>query len=269
MNIIYEPKGKAREYSPYALNIYKGCDHDCKYCYVKNMYGYKPENNQNPYPREKIAEELVKQLQKTKINKQVLLSFSSDPYCKAEMRYNKTSQILEILNIYNIPTAILTKGGIRLLKDIELIKRFKTIKIGATLTFTKRKDSLYWEPGASLPEERIEMLKELHKEGIRTWVSFEPVINPKQTMDLLDKTVNFVDEYQVGKINYFNVLERSINWEKFGNYIANKLIEYKKEFYIKEGLYKYITIKLDNKYIEKDYLTLENKEIFEAQYSLF
>lgn len=34
---IYEPSGKAREYSPLALNLYKGCDHGCNYCYVPDM----------------------------------------------------------------------------------------------------------------------------------------------------------------------------------------------------------------------------------------
>ena len=33
MSLIYEPKGKAREYSPLALNVYSGgCDHACRYC---------------------------------------------------------------------------------------------------------------------------------------------------------------------------------------------------------------------------------------------
>ena len=34
MSVIYEPKGKAREYSPLALNLYLDCSHGCKYCYA-------------------------------------------------------------------------------------------------------------------------------------------------------------------------------------------------------------------------------------------
>ena len=34
MSIIYEPSGMAKEYSPYACNLYIGCSHRCKYCYA-------------------------------------------------------------------------------------------------------------------------------------------------------------------------------------------------------------------------------------------
>jgi DNA repair photolyase len=34
---IYEPAGRAREYSPLALNHFKGCEHGCLYCYVTHM----------------------------------------------------------------------------------------------------------------------------------------------------------------------------------------------------------------------------------------
>ena len=37
MSQIYEPRGRAREYSPLALNYFTGCDHGCQYCYVQPM----------------------------------------------------------------------------------------------------------------------------------------------------------------------------------------------------------------------------------------
>ena len=37
MSIIYQPKGKAREYSPLAANLYLGCNHGCKYCYAPSI----------------------------------------------------------------------------------------------------------------------------------------------------------------------------------------------------------------------------------------
>ena len=33
-SVIYEPKGKAGEYSKLAANIYNGCGHGCEYCFA-------------------------------------------------------------------------------------------------------------------------------------------------------------------------------------------------------------------------------------------
>lgn len=37
MKPIYEPKGKAKEYGDYALNIYTGCPHRCFYCFAPDV----------------------------------------------------------------------------------------------------------------------------------------------------------------------------------------------------------------------------------------
>ena len=37
MKPIYQPKGAAREYGDYALNIYTGCPHRCYYCFAPNV----------------------------------------------------------------------------------------------------------------------------------------------------------------------------------------------------------------------------------------
>jgi len=259
-NIIYIPRGKAREYSPYALNIYTGCDHNCKYCYVKTMPYYKKVSNEEIKPRENILEKLEKQLKKQEITEQVLLCFVGDPYCRADTQYQTTREILKILLKYDIPTAILSKGGKRILRDMDLFKKFKKIKIGASLTLIDPKDSLYYEPGASLPSERMETLRIIHEENIKTWASFEPVIKPKITLELLELTKGYIDQYKVGKMNHYQ-LPYQIDWRGFGNTITKRLIDFKANFYIKKDLYKYMNIKLDDRYIDQDYLTLKKPRI--------
>ncbi len=32
---LYQPSGKAAEYSAWACNFYTGCSNDCEYCYCK------------------------------------------------------------------------------------------------------------------------------------------------------------------------------------------------------------------------------------------
>lgn len=254
--IIYIPKGKAREYSPYALNIYNGCDHDCSYCYVKTMPFRKHVGNEGIKPRKDILEKLEKQLEKQTITEQVLLCFTCDSYCKADEKHKTTREILKLLLKYDVPTAILSKGGNRILRDMDLFKKARNIKVGTTLTLLDEKESLYYEPNAASPKERIEVLKILHNEGIKTWVSFEPVIKPLVTYQLLELSYTFVDQYKVGKMNHYQ-LPYEVNWQEFGNKISKRLLELGKDFYIKKDLYQYMNIRLDDKYIDQDYLILK------------
>ena len=57
------------------------------------------------------------------------------------------------------------------------------------------------------------------------------------------------------------ILGTDVNWGEFGDNIVKKLLKYKKDFYIKKDLYEYMNIKLDDKYIDQDYLTLKNTRI--------
>ena len=37
MKVIYEPKGRAKEYAELAVNLYNGCSHGCEYCYARKI----------------------------------------------------------------------------------------------------------------------------------------------------------------------------------------------------------------------------------------
>ena len=213
---IYEPAGRAREYSPLALNYFKGCDHGCKYCYVPNMMirfnsGYNHSNVICPTDYKELE---VSARKMQGCDKQILLSFTGDPYCNAEN--GETSKVLEILNFYGHKIAILTKQPSKALKDIELIKKFgERIKIGSTLTFDNFRDSKEWESGAESPEGRIKGLKEFAENGVKTWASFEPVIIPDQSLNLLSKVSEFIDHVRIGKLNNYKGLDKKIDWSRF------------------------------------------------------
>lgn len=244
MSIIYEPKGRAREYSPLALNIYMGCTHRCKYCYAPScIQKAREEYYCIPSPRKNLTTNLRKELEKIGkggIKKQVLLSFVGDVYCETTDSNKTTREVLEMLLEYEIPVAILTKGAIRCLNDLDIFKKFgKHIQVGTTLTFDNTRDSLEWEPGASTPNERYIMLRELHNNGIRTFVSFEPVIYPDQTLNLARKTLQYVDVYKIGKINNYRGIDKEIDWHSFLGDIVGIMRDAGKEFYIKEDLAKF------------------------------
>lgn len=228
MSLIYEPKGKAREYSPLALNVYTGgCEHQCEYCYCKSIMSWKET------PNVRSLQGLEKEARNAE--DQILLSFMSDPYGPIERKARNTRKALEILRAYDCSVAILTKGGMRCLDDLTLFKNWPDgrIKIGATLTFLNAKPSKAHEPGAALPKDRLMALKTLHGHGIKTWASIEPVIDPKESLAIIEASLEFIDGYKVGKLNH---QKNDTNWANFGAKAVSIIRTARKALYVKDDL---------------------------------
>lgn len=240
MKVIYEPKGRAREYSPLAVNLYTGCTHGCKYCYVPACTFKKREDfNREVKERNNLLENLEKDLSELSnkgSNEKVLLSFITDVYQDIPKEINITRKALELFREYNVPFTVLTKGGTRAMKDFDLYS--DQDEFATTLTYIDENKSKEIEPNASAPAERIQALKAAHQKGIKTWVSFEPVLEEEEVYKLLDETHEFVDLYKVGKCSaYKSDVE---DWEVFTNEIIRRLKKYNKKYMIKDDLKKYI-----------------------------
>lgn len=265
MAAIYEPKGAAREYSPLALNYVRGCDHGCVYCYVPIMMkrfdsGYV---HSNVYMKEenKLKKEIMSSCKKYKNSeRQVFLSFTTDPYSHFNKKTKFTSWVLQRLLESKIPVSVLSKGGKNILDDLDLIKSFgKNIQIGGSLTFTNDDDSLKWEKNGALPNDRFETLKILHDNGVRTWASMEPVIYPEQSLEIMERTHSFIDAYKIGKLNHFKKHQDKFDWTTFLTDSVNVMRKHGKSFYVKKDLLAFKdkqTILMPHE-IDMDYLALK------------
>ena len=255
---IYEPAGRAREYSPLALNYFKGCDHGCVYCYVPNMmirFNSKYDHNSVINPID--FSELKKSAEKMRgCEKQILLSFTGDPYCGSEN--GETRKVLEILNFYGHKVAILTKNPEKALKDLDLIKSFgNRIKIGSTLVFDNDIDSFEWENGAPMPKSRINGLREFSENGVITWASFEPVVYPVQSLNLLKEVSSFINHVKIGKINNYKGIDKGIDWSKFIFDSVRICRDSNVNFYIKKDLLNFNNgVYLSGNEVNEDYLNL-------------
>jgi DNA repair photolyase len=256
---IYEPAGRAREYSPLALNYFKGCDHGCKYCYVQPMMRrFNPAYNHSSVSCDLNLSELeasIKKLSKEDRNKQVLLSFTGDPYCGFES--GQTRQVLEVLLKHRIHTSILTKNPHKALKDIDLFKQFEHFKIGTTLVVADEAKRQEWEPGTIHSSKRIEALERFQSEGIITWASFEPVIYPEHSLLMIEKVSGFIDHVKVGKLNNYKGIDKDINWGKFLFDAVYLMRSKKMDFYIKKDLAVFNNgVYLSGNEINEDYLNI-------------
>ena len=240
MDIIYEPQGAAREYSSLALNIYKGCEHACKYCFGPSALMKKRDHyNGDANPKKAILNRVRKDTQylaKNNINDEILLSFIGDPYQPAEKEYRLTSKVLEILIEHNRPFTVLTKGGTRAVNDFDLFASYPKSRFGTSLCFTNQQDADEWEPGAASISDRITAIKHAQERGIRTWVSLEPVIYPEQAIEIIQKLHQFVDHWKVGKINHMKKIEKKVDWIRFREEVRELLDSHDADYYLKKSL---------------------------------
>ena len=269
MSAIYEPSGAAREYSPLALNYIKGCDHGCVYCYVPKMMKRFNSNYIHSEVYIKEEETLMKDLKRSckkfqNSEKQVFLSFLTDPYSHFNNDSKLTRKVLLMLLNHNVPVSILSKGGRNLLQDLDVFKLFgENIQIGGSLTFTSDEDSLKWEKNGALPKDRFETLKIMHENGIKTWASMEPVIYPEQSLEIMELTSCYVDSYKIGKLNHFKKHEDKFDWTKFLTDSVKIMRKHNKLFYIKKDLlqYKEPSLYLNDYETDMDYLALKNQRL--------
>ena len=238
MNVVYEPKGRAREYSGLACNLYRGCTHGCRYCYAPaTMRTTGVKWHGQAEPRKDILRLLEKDAQRLQGDKRsILFCFLCDPYQPVEKTERLTRQALEIMALYHLNNQVLTKGCADLIMgDLELMKKAHT-QLGLTLCFTDDNLRQKWEPNASTVDERLNILKTAHESGIFTWVSLEPVIDPEQALEVIQVAHEYVDFWKVGKLNHMKKYEQIVGWGKFLFDVENLLTKLGAKYYIKNDL---------------------------------
>jgi len=179
----------------------------------------------------------------------ILLSFTCDPYQHLDCELRTTRKTIAILKKHGLKIQVLTKGGQRALRDLDLFDPRDTF--ATTLTFLDDDRSRQWEPNAALPFSRIDAVKKFHAEDIATWVSLEPVLDPATSLEIIRQTHTFVDIYKVGKLNH-HARAKEINWQQFAGDAIELLknLDYQRntdhdgleigQFYIKEDLAAYL-----------------------------
>lgn len=240
MRPIYEPKGAAKEYGDYALNIYTGCPHRCWYCFAPGvLHRDKEQFHSVVEPRKYIVEETRKQLDKEQITgKLIHLCFTCDPY-PTGYDTTPTREIIKLLKEYGNHVQILTKGdGSR---DFDLLDGEDWY--GITVSSFAQKDTMTkngimprspHEPGAINPYFRIARAEAARRKGIKTWISLEPVVDA----DVLETFAYFADAFDRVKIGKLNYHPSDINWKRFGMRAESLCKELGIDYYIKDSLRK-------------------------------
>lgn len=237
---IYAPKGQAGEYAPLAANPYRGCGHECRYCYVPNLLKMKREEfDAGAVDRDDYIQLLTKDAKKYQaagITEQVMLSFTSDPYHPRDT--SLTRRTIEVLIEHGLGFCTLTKGGTKSLRDLDLFRPDRDA-FASTLTSLDDAFSRKWEASAALPGDRIKALQAFHSCGIFTWVSLEPTLDVESSLAIVRETHSFVDLYKVGRVNYLP-MTKTTDWQDYTLRMVDLLQKLGAQAYIKKDLQAYL-----------------------------
>jgi len=240
---IYQPAGRAREYAPWALNLYRGCDHGCTYCYAPAIVRIdRAEFHAHPTPYRDILHRVERAAKRASGHvERVLLCFTSDPHQHLDSQTGLTGQAIEILHCNGIKVTLLSKGGWRSMIDIE---RLGPGDAYATTLACPQSRVAEWEPNAAPISQRLDALEHARYHGADTWISFEPVIWPWATLELLSLAQGLITHCKVGPLNYANRLPAhlraqvpEVDWVQFADSFQALCDRYRVVCQFKEELY--------------------------------
>jgi len=174
---------KLKRKIPYGwdLNIYRGCEHGCKYCYAMYSHQYldSDEYFDDIYVKTNVVEQLEKQLSSDSWKREIInIGGVTDSYQPAEDKYKLMTDILKLLIKYKTPCIISTKSDL-ILRDYDLIDELSKItyvNVAATITCMDENIRKLVEPNGAESLKRFAMLKEFSKTNSSTGLHFMPII---------------------------------------------------------------------------------------------
>lgn len=191
----------------YTINHYVGCHHACTYCYAR-LYGkkyYGLDDWDNTVIVKQNAVQLARKSVKPGMT--VWMSSMSDPYQPIEAKEKLTRQLIGVLGAKGANIEILTKSPL-VLRDADLIKRYDAL-VGFTIVSTRRIDA---ERRAPHPKARIEALKKLKENGIRTYLFVGPILPETDVEEIVRQTHKYADFYYFDRLRHVKELGMEPFW---------------------------------------------------------
>jgi DNA repair photolyase len=181
---LYDPFADRRAFPAgirYCLNVYAGCGHGCRYCYVRNYVPRTTEGRPKPDLPRQLERDLsairALELPRTPVH----LSNSTDPLqWPLEASKRHTLEALERIEanqgLFSTVT-VLTKNPLPLASP-EYLAPLRGLVRGAvqvSLAFWDDERRRLFEPGAPSVEERMEGMRRLREEGVCVELRMDPL----------------------------------------------------------------------------------------------
>jgi DNA repair photolyase len=168
----------------WTINPYRGCSHACVYCFARNTHTYLELDAGRDFDNQiivkvNIAEVLGRELAKPSWGRHpVALGTNTDPYQRAEGRYQLMPGIIGALADSATPFSILTKGTL-LRRDLPLLAAAnERVSVDLAMSIAVYDDELQQavEPGTPSTAARLATVTAAREHGLPVTVFLMPIL---------------------------------------------------------------------------------------------
>jgi DNA repair photolyase len=182
--ILNHVPAASRAPANWTINVYRGCDHSCRYCFARPTHEYLGLNIGEDFDRkivikinavEKLRAELADPHWQGEM---VAMGTNTDPYQRAEAKYRLTRGVLEALTERANPFSILTKSPL-VTRDLDILveaARVADVSVNFSIATLDERVWRATEPGSPNPRRRIEAMARLSAAGVRTGALMMPIL---------------------------------------------------------------------------------------------
>jgi DNA repair photolyase len=200
----------ARSTTEYTINLYRGCIHNCCYCYAPSLIH--DERHWGSYVDAKINAPRILEKELAGAEKDVVfISSASDPYQAIEARYRLTRHCLEVILRHQFPVLVLTRSPL-VLRDLDILGKFEWLRVGFSISSLREQ---FFEPGVPKLEVRLKALRKLDQAGVKTWVSLAPIVPEIEMIDF---------KWLFARLAEARISAISLGMLRFAGYEASKLM---------------------------------------------
>ena len=167
-----------------SINPYRGCEHGCIYCFARPSHAYlglSPglDFETRLIARPNAAGQLRKELShKRYVPRVIAIGTNTDPYQPTEKKRAIMRAVLQVLQDFNHPVGIVTKGTL-IERDVDILAPMAAkglVRVGMSITTLDPKTSRAMEPRVPMPAARLRTMRRLTDAGIPVRVMVAPVV---------------------------------------------------------------------------------------------
>jgi DNA repair photolyase len=167
-----------------SINPYRGCEHGCIYCYARPSHAYWGYSAGLDFETKLTAKVNAADVLERELSKPgyspatIMLGANTDAYQPIERERKITRGVLEVLDRFSHPVAIVTKSAM-VVRDLDILGRMATrglAKVAVSVTTLDSRLARKMEPRASAPQRRIEAIRRLAGARVPVAVMAAPLI---------------------------------------------------------------------------------------------